>query len=87
MVIPKGGRRPRAQLENVVRTQIGGYASTIQSEPWWGHKAHPSEPRFCMQVNSEEKAGLAWGDGGTVYLARGTAPGSEDRWFLDWQSL
>ena len=85
MVIPPGSRRPRTQLENVARTKVGGYASTIQSEPWWGAKAHRSEPKYCLQINSEEKAGLIWGDGGTIYLARGTAAGSEDQWFLDWQ--
>jgi hypothetical protein len=84
-VIPAGSRRPRAALENVARTKVGGYATTIQSDPWWGYKAHASEPKFCLQINSEEKAGLVWGDGGAIYLARGTAPGSEDQWFLDWQ--
>jgi len=87
MVIPAGSRRPRAALENVGRTKIGGYASTIQSEPWWGHTAHPAEPKYCAQINSEEKAGAIWGDGGAIYLARGTATGSLDRWFLDWQSF
>ncbi len=82
---PPGSRRPRTPLENVARTKIGGYASTIQSEPWWGHAAHPSEPKFCLQINSEVKAGFVWGDGGTIYIARGTAPDSLDRWFLDWQ--
>jgi uncharacterized protein YwqG len=84
-VIPAGTRHPRTPLENVARTKVGGYATTIQSDPWWGYKAHPSEPKYCLQINSEEKAGLIWGDGGAIYLARGTAPGSEDRWFLDWQ--
>jgi hypothetical protein len=85
MVIPAGSRRPRIDLENVARTKIGGYASTIQSAPWWGHSDHPSNPRYCLQINSEEKAGLVWGDGGTIYVARGTEPGSLDQWFLDWQ--
>jgi uncharacterized protein YwqG len=85
MVIPAGSRRPRTGLENVARTKIGGYASTIQSEPWWGHTAHPADPKYCLQINSEEKAGAVWGDGGTIYLARGTAPDFLDRWFLDWQ--
>jgi uncharacterized protein YwqG len=85
MVIPAGSRRPRAELENVARTKIGGYATTIQSEPWWGHTARPGEPKFCLQINSEEKAGVFWGDGGAIYLARGTAPDYRDRWFLDWQ--
>ena len=69
----------------MARSKIGGYASTIQSEPWWGIRAHPADPKFCAQINSEEKVGLIWGDGGTLYLARGTAAGCEDQWFLDWQ--
>jgi uncharacterized protein YwqG len=85
LVVPAGSRRPRTELENVARTKVGGYASTIQSEPWWGSKPHPSEPKYCLQINSEEKAGLVWGDGGTIYLARGTAAGCEGQWFLDWQ--
>jgi uncharacterized protein YwqG len=85
LAVPAGSRRPRAHLENLARTKVGGYASTIQSEPWWGHRPHPSAPRYCLQINSEEKVGLAWGDGGTLYLARGTASGCEDQWYLDWQ--
>lgn len=85
MVISAGSRRPRTELENLARTKIGGYASTIQSEPWWGHTAHPQNPKYCLQINSEEKAGLIWGDGGTIYIARGTKSDSRDQWFLDWQ--
>jgi len=66
-------------------TKIGGYLSEIQSEPWWELEAHPADPQFCLQIDSEEKVGLMWGDSGTVYLARGAAPGCQDRWFLDWQ--
>ncbi|HYX69815.1 MAG TPA: DUF1963 domain-containing protein [Terriglobales bacterium] len=80
-----GARWPRAGFENLARTKIGGYASTIQGEPWWALKEHPCRPNYCLQINSEEKAGLIWGDGGTLYLARGTAPGCQERWFLDWQ--
>jgi hypothetical protein len=87
MVIPAGFRRPPIELENVARTKIGGYASTIQSAPWWGHTDHPSNPKYCLQINSEEKVGLIWGDGGTIYVARGIESGSLDRWFLDWQSF
>lgn len=67
------------------RTKIGGYASEIQSAPWWDERGHPSKPAFCLQIDSEEKIALAWGDRGTVYVARGTAPGCESQWFLDWQ--
>ena len=81
----RGARAPRSGFDNVARTKIGGYASTIQSTPWWGHDPHPSQPRFCLQINSEEKAQLAWGDAGTLSIARGTAPGPQEQWFLDWQ--
>ena len=70
----------------MARKKIGGYPSNIQSEQWWQVKNHPADPRYCWQINSEEKAGLMWGDGGTIYLARGTAAGCEDQWFLDWQT-
>jgi hypothetical protein len=82
-----GGRRPRSGFDNVARTKVGGYATTIQSEPWWGHDQHPAEPRFCVQINSEEKAGVIWGDAGAIYLARGTAAGCAGQWFLDWQQF
>ena len=85
IVIPAGSRPLRVELENLARTKIGGYLSSIQSEPWWELEAHPSHPKYCLQINSEPKAGLNWGDGGTIYLARGTVPGSGADWFLDWQ--
>lgn len=85
MVRVPGVRTPKSRFDNVVRTKIGGYASTIQSEPWWGSERHPAEPRFCLQINSEEKAQLSWGHDGTIYIARGTTPEYEDQWFLDWQ--
>ena len=69
------------------RTKIGGKPAEIQSEPWWDYRAHPSEPEFCLQINSEEKAGVFWGAGGTLYIARGTAAGCEDQWFLDIQFM
>ena len=71
--------------KNVQRTKVGGSASEIQSEPWWDIREHPADPQFCLQIDSEPKVGLAWGDGGMVHLARGTAIGAEGRWFLDWQ--
>lgn len=80
-------------LENVHRTKIGGYASNIQSEQWWWYtytpdemlSGHPSQPRYCFQIASEDKVGLYWGDNGILYFARGTAPGCESQWFLDTQ--
>lgn len=84
-IVPEGFDDSDVELENVARTKIGGYASTIQSEPWWGHDDHPSKPFYCLQINSEEKVQLQWGDAGTLYLARGTADGCQDQWFLDMQ--
>lgn len=85
-VVPDGFDDSEVELENLARTKIGGYASTIQSEPWWDCQEHPARPAYCLQINSEEKAGLMFGDGGTLYLARGTAAGCGGEWFLDWQS-
>lgn len=85
LIVPDGFDPSDIHLHNVHRTKIGGYASNIQSEPWWGYRPHPANPRYCLQVDSEEKVGLIWGDSGTIYIARGTASGYEDQWFLDWQ--
>lgn len=85
IVIPQGFNPNNIHLDNIKATKAGGYASNIQSEQWWGHSDHPADPRFCFQIASEPKVSLEWGDGGVMYFARGTAPGSEQRWFLDWQ--
>ena len=82
-----GTRRPRSNFDNVIRTKVGGYASTIQSELWWDLHGHPANPKFCLQINSEEKPGVVWTGGGTVYIGRGREPGYENRWYLDYQCL
>ena len=84
-VVPDGFDDLEVELENLARTKVGGYSSSIQSEPWWGYEEHPGGPAYCLQINSEGRVGLAWGAGGTVYLARGTAEGCRKQWFLDWQ--
>jgi hypothetical protein len=84
-VVPDRFDDSEVELENRARTKAGGYASSIQSEPWWGGEGHPSAPAYCPQINSEEKVGPIWGDGGTVFLARGTADGCREEWFLDWE--
>jgi hypothetical protein len=65
-VVPDGFDDLEVELENLARTKVGGYSSSIQSEPWWGYEEHPGGPAYCLQINSEGKVGLAWGDGGTV---------------------
>jgi hypothetical protein len=91
--IPKGFDDTDIHLDNIPRSKVGGYASNIQSEPSWCHvcsrdgkvSPHPSRPRFCFQIATEEKVRLYLGDNGMLYFARGTAPGHESRWFLDSQ--
>jgi len=72
-------------LNNQHYSKIGGYSSNIQSEPWWDYQDHPAKPKYCLQIDSEEKANLMWGDSGTIFVARGTAEGYKDRWFVDCQ--
>ncbi len=84
-VVPKGFDDSELECESAARTKIGGWSSNIQSEPWWDYREHPSAPKYCFQVTSEPKVGLQWGDGGTLFLSRGTAAGCEHQWFLDWQ--
>jgi len=80
-------------LDNVARTKIGGYASNIQSEQWWGHSLNDADvelierfqPAFCLQIATEEKVRLYLGDNGMMYFARSTAADQETRWFLDTQ--
>jgi hypothetical protein len=83
--VPDGFDDSEVELESANRTKIGGWASNIQSEPWWEYRDHAAAPKYCFQVASEQKVGLQWGDGGTIYIGRGTAPGFENQWFLDWQ--
>lgn len=66
-------------------SKIGGYASSLQSYPFEGLYHHPAKPQFCLQIDSEEKVGLMWGDAGTLYIARGTTPGFENSWFSEIQ--
>ena len=85
IILPEGFKNSDAHLDNFHCTKIGGFASNIQSEQWWANGTHPANPKYCFQIDSEEKVNLAWGDSGTLYIARGTAPGAQDRWFLDLQ--
>ncbi len=80
-------------LDNVYRSKIGGYASNIQSEQWWGYAVNHDDkglvdrycPSYCFQIASEEKVQLYWGDNGIIYFARSTAADEGIHWFLDTQ--
>lgn len=66
-------------------TKIGGWPDTIQSEIYWApFNRHPANPEYVFQIDSEEKARWAWGDGGVGYFGRGTGE-ARDQWTLAWQ--
>jgi uncharacterized protein YwqG len=85
IITPEGFDRSSDDLGNIHHTKIGGYASNIQAEQWWGYENHPSNPTFCFQIDSEDKISLLWGNSSTIYFARGTTEGTKNQWFLDWQ--
>lgn len=49
--------------------------------PW---NRHPAHPKYVFQIDSEEKAYWAWGEGGIGYFGRGTGE-ARDQWTMDWQ--
>jgi len=73
-------------FENLSGFKLGGWPTLVQSEIHWsaGNK-HPAKPEFVFQIDSTEKGNWAWGDGGVGYFGRGTAPGKEDEWTIEWQ--
>lgn len=68
------------KFEHKYCSKIGGYASSIQDPPFT-YEDEQARPKFCLQIDSEDKIGLMWGDSGTFYLARGTSKGYEDQFF------
>jgi hypothetical protein len=90
LILPKNLANPSQEYDQTIEqfknqycSKIGGYASSIQSAPF--SDIHPAKPKFCLQIDSEAKIGLMWGDSGSFYIARGTAPGFEDQWFAECQ--
>lgn len=76
-----------ASLETAPFTKIGGFPTLLGRPCWWDAQPdHPARPRFALQIASEEDVDLLWSAGGFLYLARGTAPGYEDAWFVDVQT-
>ncbi len=67
-----------------VCSKIGGYPSDVQYEPFEDLQ-NDGNPKFCLQIDNERKVGLVWGSDGSLYIARGTAKGYEDKWFCDIQ--
>lgn len=66
-------------------TKIGGWPHYIQSGIFGTPpNQHPPDPEYAFQIDSEEKAHWAWGDGGTGYFGRGTGD-TRNQWTLEWQ--
>lgn len=71
---------------NVPGLKLGGWPTLIQSEIFWAPRnQHPASPEFVFQIDSSDKAGWSWGDGGVGYFGRGTAAGCTNEWALEWQ--
>lgn len=66
--------------------KVGGWPTLIQGEITWAHgDGHPARPEFVLQVDSDVKTGLAWGDAGVLYIGRGAT--DRDVWVLEWQCM
>jgi hypothetical protein len=56
--------------QTVNKTKLGGWPSTVQSEPWWNYQHTDDTWDFVFQIENEPKAGWhGWGDG-AAYIAR-----------------
>lgn len=68
--------------------KVGGWPRLLQSElPWAPHRGHPAKPEYVLQIDSMVELNWSWGDVGCAYIARGTAAGHKNDWFIDWQCL
>lgn len=66
--------------------KLGGWPRLIQSGIYWAPwQQHPIAPEYVFQIDTTEKGNWMWGDNGVGYFGRGTAPGREDEWALEWQ--
>ena len=52
----------------ISKTRVGGYPFYIQGSVWARCRECGSRMRLLAQIQSEEDAGLMWGDCGSVYL-------------------
>jgi len=68
-------------------SKVGGWPFLVQGELFWApFNRHPANPEYVLQIDSEYKAGLSWGDQGILYIGRGTG-GSRETWTMTWQCL
>lgn len=73
-------------FETLDGLKLGGWPRLIQSEISWApFNLHPAKPEYVFQIDSTKKGQWSWGHDGVAYIGRGTAPGKEDEWTLEWQ--
>ena len=73
-------------FQNAGGFKLGGWPSLVQSEIFWAPwNKHPAAPEYVFQIDTTEKGNWMWGDNGVGYFGRGTAPGRENEWALEWQ--
>lgn len=95
IIVLEGFDDDHVHLENQHRSKIGGYASSIQHDVYWGHfemnsdgvleNALQGKVQFALQIDSEAKVGLHWVDSGTVYIGRGISEDTRGQWFVTCQ--
>jgi hypothetical protein len=73
-------------LSNITGTKVGGFPSCVGRELAVAATIPVAQPVFCLQIDSEPKAGFSWGGGGRAFLFRGTAPGYSNHWYLEEQA-
>lgn len=78
-----------AGLGPVAGLKIGGWPSLIQGEvEWVGPDGSPVDADFVLQVDTDPKTRITWGDGGVLHVGRArTAPDEPPLWLVEWQSL
>lgn len=71
---------------NVSGLKIGGWPTLVQNEIYWAPlNQHTAKPAFVLQIDSDDKAHMMWGDSGILYFGRGTTPGYENKWYMSRQ--
>jgi len=73
------------ELESLEGTKIGGWPRIVQCDiDWDPYNRYPEKVEYVLQIGSDERVRLAWGDEGFAYIGRGTGEIS-DRWMFAWQ--
>lgn len=69
--------------------KLGGWPNLVQNRINWenNRKFSAAKPEFAFQIDSPQSCNRLWGNNGVAYIGRGTRPGHENEWFMEWQSI